>query len=141
MTEQDVSTATALHQQFQKNAKRARSAAMLELKTVDNLFLIGTGCGLSSFIPEYFQDGPKVLVPGHLKDILPLAGLPPLPERKFLRLLGDREKVGGAFVGFLTSRLRVMEVNDPAHVLWRICILAIQASGLKGAVRISCLKK
>ena len=51
-----------------------------------------------------------------------------------LRILTDREKVGGAMVGYLCSRLRAMEVNDPAHILWRICLLAIDASGLKGVL-------
>ena len=103
---------------------------------MDHILLVGLGKGLRQFIPSYFADGIKRFRPGHFSDVIQAAGavMPPLSERHMLRILKDREKVGGAFAGYLCSRLRCMEVDDPAHILWRIASLSTAAAGLKGSV-------
>ena len=133
MTEQNTTVASALKKKWRKKEQQNRASSVQELRMLDRLCRIGCGHGVSGFTPEYFADGPKPLRPGQFQKLLTSeVGLPPFEKRKFLRVVVDREKVGGAFVGFLTSRVRCMEVNDPAHILWRICILAVQAAGLKG---------
>ena len=134
LMEQDVSTASALMKAWKKKAQSATSASLQEMKDLDHICMLGLGEGLTAFIPSYFSDGPKVLRPGHLKDLLGAGGVvePPLKERRMLRLVADREKSGGAFVGYLISRIRCMDAHDPAHILWRVCILALKAAGLSG---------
>ena len=131
--EKDAGISTSLKKLWRKKQQQGHAAALYELRTLEHICKIGAGHSLWAFAPEYFTSGPKALRPGHLKDLLTdEVGLPPLNKRKFLRIVVDRERVGGSFVGYLTSRLRLMEVNDPAHVFWRICINGFQAAGLKG---------
>ena len=131
--EQDGATATNLKKLWRKKQSQSRAAALYELKTLEHLSIIGVGHSLWGFAPEYFADGVKALRPGHLIDLLTdEVGLPPLNKRKLLRIVVDRERVGGAFVGYLISRLRMMEVNDPAHIFWRIVQNGFQAAGLNG---------
>ena len=135
LMEPDISTARALSRKWKKKNNQSRSAALHELKELDHILLLGTGKGLTQFIPSYFADGFKSLRPGHFADWLedPEAEYVPLSDRHMLRILKDREKVGGAYGGYLCSRLRCMEVDDPAHILWRIASLSVAAAGLKGS--------
>ena len=140
-----------------KRGKGNGREVIAEVKLIDRVLQIGTGAGLARFVPSYFEggvkpmaiggrDGAMDLTKGGGDELPPLAAeplspaggggveLPPFAARPILRLVLDREKSGEAAQGFLRSRCRVLEVSDPAHIMWRAALNGVAATGARGAV-------
>jgi hypothetical protein len=135
LTARDTSTAVTCLKNLTKTFKTDRSATIFEIRQLDMCCHIAFGEGLERFIPPYFAGGVTRLRPGHFPDVQ----LPPLAARPMLRIVSDREKAANAAQGFLTSRLRALEVADPFHVLWRIALNGIKAAGCQGHLDCVCV--
>ena len=53
-----------------------------------------------------------------------------------LRMVNDRETTGNSMQGYIVSRARALEVNEPFHILWRIALNGLEKAGCRGVVAI-----
>ena len=123
----DHSTGIKALKAMEREQKKDAAGTLLEIKMLDRSCIVGFGQGLEKFIPSYFASGVTCLQPGSV-----LGPLPPLHQRPMLRLVSDREATNNAAQGYITSRCRALEVIDPFHILWRICLQGLNKSGCRG---------
>lgn len=133
LNEGNAEEAQAALKKFRRDPSKTGKASLHEVQQLDRQLITACGTGLSKFIPSYFKDGVKAMHPGCFSDGC-LELFVEWSRAPLLRIVADRESSMCAAQAFLASRLRVVEVSDPCHVLWRACQLGVEHAGCKGLV-------